>query len=104
MDCLTFSFDDVIKGKLFDAIGNAFFTSIICSFAMHLCPEKKLYALVQQLFRHSDNIVIITPHKRPQLEDLTGIELLFEDFTLTDRSKKVFLKSYILRGYHKITH
>jgi SAM-dependent methyltransferase len=87
--CLRWSFDDVIRGKL---IGD--YTTIICSFAMHLCDEKKLYPLVNQLFKHTENIIILTPHKRPALEMWSDFELRIEDFVLTERGKKVFLKSY----------
>jgi hypothetical protein len=114
--CLPLSFEDIVKGKL------AFYqnyngeiqkikfktrsitssstqtelplSSIICSFAMHLCDEKQLYPLVNQLFTYSKNIIIITPHKRPALETLTNVTLNFDDFVLTERGKKVFLKSY----------
>ena len=92
--CLPLSFDDIIKGKLTPSVLGRF-SSIICSFAMHLCPEKQLYPLVNQLFIHSENIIIITPHKRPQLEKLDNTQLNFDDFVLTERGKKVFLKSYI---------
>ena len=87
--CFSWSFDDVIKGHL---VGK--YSSIICSFAMHLCEEEKLYPLVTNLFAHTNSIVIITPHKRPQLENLTGVILDFEDFVLTPKGKKVFLKHY----------
>ncbi len=90
--CLGYSFQDVIKGKL----APRQYSSVICSFAMHLCPQKKLYPLVQQLFNCTDQLIIITPHKRPQLEKLDGVKLVFEDFTLTDRGKKVRLKCYSL--------
>jgi hypothetical protein len=114
--CLPLSFEDIVKGKLAfyqnfegviqkikyktrNAIPNPLqselpFSSIICSFAMHLCDEKQLYPLVNQLFTYSKNIIIITPHKRPALETLTNVTLNFEDFFLTERGKKVFLKSY----------
>lgn len=88
-NCWNFTFEDVIKGKL-----QGEFSSIICSFAMHLCPEKQLYPLVYQLFQHSKQLIIITPHKRPELEMLSDVTLDFTDFTLTERGKKVFLKSY----------
>jgi hypothetical protein len=39
-------------------------------------------------------LVVITPHKRPALEELPGIELVWEDFELTERGKKVRLKVY----------
>lgn len=88
-DCLSYSFDDIIKGKL-----EGKYSAIICSFAMHLCPEKQLFPLVYNLFQHSSQLIIITPHKRPELEKLEGVSLNFEDFALTERGKKVRLKAY----------
>ena len=87
--CYNWTFKDVIKGKL-----RGKYTSIICSFAMHLCDEKKLYPLVTNLFQAAKQLVIITPHKRPALEKLDGVRLVFEDFTLTPKGKKVRLKAY----------
>jgi hypothetical protein len=95
--CLPINFEQIIKGKLTPINAGSVsepFSCIICSFAMHLCEEKMLYPLVNQLFMHAKNIIIITPHKRPALEDLTNVVLDFEDFVLTERGKKVFLKSY----------
>lgn len=88
-DCLPYSFEDVIKGKM-----NGHFSAIICSFAMHLCPVKDLFPLAYQLFQCTDQLVIITPHKRPDLEQYDGISLEFEDDTLTERGKKVRLRAY----------
>ena len=93
--CLPLSFEDVVKGKMTPSVSEPF-SAIICSFGMHLCPEKMLYPLVYQLFMYSKNIIIITPHKRPQLEKISGVQLAFDDFVLTERGKKVFLKSYQL--------
>lgn len=87
--CHKWSFDDVIKGVLTEQ-----YSSIICSFAMHLCPEEKLYPLVLQLFQQTSSLVIITPHKRPILETLSGVHLDFVDHALTEKGKKVFLKHY----------
>ncbi len=92
--CYNWSFEEVIKGKM-----KGMYSAIICSFAMHLCPEEQLFPLCYQLFQHSPQLVIITPHKRPELEKLEGIELTFKDFTLTDRGKKVFLKNY--KSYYR---
>ena len=89
--CLGYSFQDVIKGKL----EGRQYSAIICSFAMHLCPEKKLYPLIQQLFKCTKQLVLITPHKRPKLDLVDGVQLKFEDFTLTERGKKVRLRSYV---------
>ncbi len=86
---LSFGFSDVIQGKL-----TGEFSSVICSFAMHLCPKDQLFLLTYYLFEIAPQIVVITPHKRPALENLAGVELEFEDFALTKRGKKVRLKAY----------
>ncbi len=91
-EALSLSFQDIIRGKL-----EGQFSSIICSFAMHLCPEKQLYPLVMQLFQHASQLVILTPHKRPDLSALDDVHLAFEDFALTERGKKVRLMSYVPR-------
>jgi SAM-dependent methyltransferase len=102
--CLPFSFADIIKGKLppfppLSEDSNEAFSSIICSFAMHLCPEKQLFALTTQIFSMTQNIIIITPHKRPALENFSLAHLAFTDFALTERGKKVFLKSYLRANF-----
>lgn len=89
--CAKWTFDDIIKGKLKEQ-----YSAIICSFAMHLCPLEKLYPLALQLFQSSPLLVVITPHKRPVLEDLEGIELKYVDYAFTAKGKKVFLKLYKL--------
>ncbi len=87
--CLDLSFYDVICGKL-----QGQFSSVICSFAMHLCPPGQLFPLVFQLFECTKQIVVLTPHKRPELEKLEGVRLEFTDYTLTTRGKKVWLKAF----------
>lgn len=87
--CLPWSFQDVIQGKL-----QGSYSAVICSFGMHLCPQKQLYPLVQALFARAPQIVIITPHKRPELDKLEGVQLAFEDFALTERGKRVRMKGY----------
>lgn len=89
--CFKYSFQDFLKGK-FEFPHN--FTSIVCSFALHLCPEEWLFKITENLLAYTPNIVIITPHKRPALENLGILKLDFEDFVLTERGKKVRLKSY----------
>jgi SAM-dependent methyltransferase len=88
--CLRLGFMDIIKGG---ELGQPY-DLIIASFSMHLCPQKDLYSLCEALFRVAPMIVIITPHKRPELELLTGIELLYESVALTERGKRVTLKCY----------
>ena len=92
-ECLPWSFDDVIRGN-----AGGGFSVVVCSFAMHLCPEKKWYPLTRQLLEMAPQLVVITPHKRPDLSGLDGVQLEFEDTWPTERGKLVFLKSYSLRS------
>lgn len=92
LPCYKYSFEDFLRGKF---IFPHTFSSIVCSFALHLCPEEWLFKVTENLLAYCPQIVIITPHKRPELEKLGVFELDFEDFVLTDRGKKVRLKSYV---------
>lgn len=91
LPCARFSFEDIIKGA---DIGQH--SLIICSFALHLCPAKDLFPLTWALLSAAPTLVVITPHKRPELELLPSFSLQYEDFELTEREKKVRLKEYIL--------
>jgi SAM-dependent methyltransferase len=87
--CLRFSFKDVVKGE---PLGQ--YSLIISSFALHLCPPKDLFPLTWNLLQAAPLLVVITPHKRPELEKLPGVQLIWEDFTETERGKKVRMKAY----------
>ena len=89
--CFRFSFKDVIKG----ALQGQQFSTIISSFALHLCPEKDLYPLFWNLLQSAPVLVFITPHKRPETDRLPSIQTLFEDHVLTERGKKVRLKAVV---------
>jgi hypothetical protein len=89
LSCYPWSFKDVIRGKW-----EGSYSAVICSFAMHLCPEEQLYPLAHQLLSKAPLLVIITPHKRPNLSKVDGISLVFEDSVLTERGKAVRMKGY----------
>ncbi len=89
LSCLRFSFKDVIKGA---PLGQ--YSLIVSSFALHLCPPKDLFPLTWQLLQAAPVLAIITPHKRPELEKLPGIELVGEDVAENERGKKVRMKVY----------
>ena len=89
LPCLQLSFKDVIRDGLSEQ-----YSTIISSFALHLCPLKDLFSLCWNLFQAAPVIVIITPHKRPELENIQGIQLLWEDAVETARGKKVRMKAY----------
>ncbi len=93
--CLDYAFTDFLLPQILtNPHFETPFSSIICSFALHLASEKILYSFVQAMWQLSDTLIIITPHKRPVLEKLQNTQLVFDDFTLTAREKKIFLKCY----------
>ncbi len=58
--CSSMTFKDIIKEGL-----NREYDYIISSFGMHLCEESMLPMLLYQLSQSSENLIILTPHKRP---------------------------------------
>lgn len=64
-DCLVYNFKDIVQG----ALQNRRYDTIICSYAMHLCEESMLNNLLYQLGLIADTLIIITPHKRPEIRD-----------------------------------
>jgi SAM-dependent methyltransferase len=91
LPCLRLSFRDVLINGLPDR-----YSLIISSFALHLCPQKDLFSLIWQLFQAAPTLVVLTPHKRPELELLPGVSLLWEDVEANERGKKVRIKAYQL--------
>lgn len=63
-----YTFEQIAGGVL---IGRAY-SLIVCSFALHLVEESRLPALATQLALIAETLVVITPHKRPQLKPAWG--------------------------------
>ena len=59
-----FSFEEIAAG----ALEGKQYSVVICSFAMHLIEESWLPSLLFQLAGISDCLLIVTPHKRPDLK------------------------------------
>lgn len=89
LPCLRYSFKDVVKNGLHER-----YSVIISSFALHLCPQKDLFPLTWNLLQAAPLLVVLTPHKRPELELLPGIALQWEDVVENERGKKVRIKGY----------
>jgi hypothetical protein len=66
-----FSFEDIAGGAL---AGRAY-SLIVCSFALHLADPSRLPRICFQLSLVSPALLILTPHKRPQIEPQWGWEL-----------------------------
>lgn len=74
-----FSFEDIAAG----ALDGRRYSVVICSFAMHLIEESWLPSLLFQLAGISDCLLIVTPHKRPELKSEWG--WILEDEFLIER-------------------
>lgn len=59
----TVSFEDIASG----ALAGRHYGLVVCSFAMHLIDESWLPSLLTQLGLITDCLMIITPHKRPEI-------------------------------------
>ena len=91
LPCLQHDFKTVLKHGLPQR-----YSLVISSFALHLCPAKDLFPLCWNLLEAAPLLVVITPHKRPELENLPGIALAWEDHALTEKGKQVRMKAYEL--------
>lgn len=58
--CKSMTFKDIVKKGI-----NEKYDYVISSFGMHLCEESMLPMLLYRLSQISENLIIITPHKRP---------------------------------------
>src|SRR5262249_32011629 len=64
----TFTFEQIAAGALADRA----YRLIMCSFALHLVDLSRLPTLAYQLSLNAPTLIVITPHKRPQLRDNWG--------------------------------
>lgn len=60
----SFSFEQIAAG----ALAERSYSLIVCSFAMHLIEESWLPALLARIAMISGSLLIITPHKRPEIK------------------------------------
>ncbi len=68
------SFEQIAEG----ALAGRSYALIVCSFAMHLLPASRLPALLFRLAELAPRLLILTPHKRPELKRAWGWELAQE--------------------------
>ena len=68
------SFEDVAGG----ALAGRHYSLTVCSFALHLADPSRLPLLAWQLAQVSDALLIVTPHKRPDLRPEWGWRLVDE--------------------------
>ncbi|GAX76446.1 hypothetical protein CEUSTIGMA_g3891.t1 [Chlamydomonas eustigma] len=69
-----FSFQDIADGCLLDR----FYHLCICSYALHVLEESKLFSTLIQLSFTVAHLVVVSPHKKPLIGAHTGWLLLHE--------------------------
>lgn len=72
-EVIPLSFKDIARGKL-----TGEFDSVICSFALHLCPNSLLPMVLWRLGEITSTLIVITPHKRPYCDTIYGWILVEE--------------------------
>lgn len=77
------SFEDVAAG----ALAGRRYSLVVCSFALHLCQPSRLPAVAYQLSVVGAGLLILTPHKRPNLRPEWGWELVGEEVRERVRSR-----------------
>ena len=73
-ECLSFSFKDIETG----CFGDQTFDMIVSSFALHLLDKSELFGLCSQIAFLSPSLIVLTPHKRPEIAIDSGWELVDE--------------------------
>lgn len=84
---LKFTFKEIALGSL-----EGFkFDTIICSFAMHLCEQSMLNQVLFQLTQISKKLIIITPHKKPEINNFWKLEkeIILNKVRLREYSSKI---------------
>jgi SAM-dependent methyltransferase len=81
------SFADIANG----ALGERHFDLIVCAYALHLCEPSWLPSVCMALATASERLVIITPHKRPDIEPWWGWTLRDE---YRDPAYRIRLRAY----------
>jgi SAM-dependent methyltransferase len=84
-EALTFA--DIAAG----ALARRKYSLIVCSFALHLCEKSRLPRLMMQMRTISDTLLILTPHKRPEIRKEWGWQLTGE--ILLERVKVRYYKA-----------
>ncbi len=68
--CHKISFDNILLGKF-----KKKYSTIICSFALHLADESKLPMIIWNLSIMTKNLIILSPHKKPIIKENWGLNL-----------------------------
>lgn len=82
------SFEDIAGGIL----AGRRYSIVVCSFSLHLCDPSYLTTCCRSLAQSCANLVIITPHKRPEITEAMGWRLVSD---IRDAEWRVRLRRYV---------
>ncbi len=82
--CMEMSFDDIQQGKLKDKK----YSTIICSYALHLADKSILHDLLWELSLISEYLVILSPTKKPEISE-DSWELIYS-FTNVKSKNRIY--------------
>ncbi|MEQ1508688.1 MAG: class I SAM-dependent methyltransferase [Myxococcota bacterium] len=74
-DALPWTFAD-----LPDQLGDRVYAACVCSMALHLCPTSRLPSVLFAVARAARVLVVISPHKRPEIRPSWGWTLVRTDY------------------------
>jgi SAM-dependent methyltransferase len=77
------TFDQIAAG----ALAGRRYELIVCSFALHLCQASRLPGLACQLALVSPALLVLTPHKRPEIRPAWGWQLEAESLSSRVRTR-----------------
>lgn len=73
--CVNLNFIQIANGDLQKELSNMNideFDTVICSFALHLCPPSLLHSVLWQLKDVSSSLIVISPNKKPNCDNVSG--------------------------------
>ena len=82
---LCFDFKDITQGKLNEKVD-----TIICSFALHLCPKSLLSTLLWNLSTMAKTLIVLSPNKKPNCDNISGW-FLVDEVTLDRVHMKIYM-------------
>lgn len=80
---LAMSFEQIASGEL----AGSRYSLIVCSFALHLVEPSRLPRVCYQLSVIAEQLLVLTPHKRPRIAEAWGWELQEEMVVQRVRSR-----------------
>lgn len=86
LPCFEYNFKDIANGKIKEK-----FSLIVCSFALHLADKSLLPNILFNLASISEQLIIISPHKKPDINIFWNLE---EEYYNQKVRTRLFKKSF----------